>query len=130
VQTVGKEGYLPVILRIVRRSVLIDLIILAVVGLVGSLLRWPTPYDYGTGLTWAGVAAIGAAFLSGAGAGNAVWVDLHAYARTGAGKMHQHMRRIFDGLDHRFVTLLPLGVAGTLSIVLGYLLQVIALSAR
>lgn len=58
------ESYLAAGLRLLRTAALIDLVLFALVGLIGWFAGWRTVYEYSHGLVWAGAAAIGIGLFS------------------------------------------------------------------
>ena len=60
-----KESYRQSIIKFFRKVLLIELCIIAVVGLICWVKGWHTIYQFGTGMIWAGIAATFTGLISG-----------------------------------------------------------------
>jgi hypothetical protein len=119
-----KQGVLTGILRFLRTVVLIDLGILAAVGLVCLLGGWHTAYQYGGGLSLAGAVAIVIGLSSVVGGWGITRGGDYQYAQSVSeqdiqGRAQQAIEDIAQ--SYRFQILMT--AVGVVSIAVGALIQ-------
>ena len=108
----------------IRRVLIVDLMLAALVGIVSYFLEIRSLEGYGTLLTWAGAAVMGIACLAGIGGFASRTEDLGAFSRSGAGNMFEQLGYISDARRSSmgcFTLFISIGI-GLLA--MGYLLQI------
>jgi hypothetical protein len=109
----------------VRRVLIVDLILAAIIGIVSYFLDIRSLEGYGTLLTWTGAAVMVFACLAGIGGFAARAEDFAAFSRSGAGNMSEQLGHISDARQSSlgcFALLLSVGVGLA---VIGKLLQLV-----
>ncbi len=121
VRNFGRQG---AVLYFLRAMILIDLAVGGVVVVIALLLRWHTPYEFGTGLIWAGLSLIAVAGLTATGglAGRAD--DINAYSLTGAGNMSDHLKNFAQHIDSTLGFMVVVLAAAVVLVVLGFIFQI------
>ena len=122
-----KQGVLTDILRFLRTVVLIDLGIFAAVGLACWFGGWRTAYQYGGGLFWAGMAAIGLGLLSLMGGWGITRSFGYLYSQSVSEQgIHERTRQAIKDIAQSYGFFIRMTAVGVVSIALGALIQTIS----
>ena len=113
-------------LSFIRSIALFELGILVGVAIICFVIGWRNLYQYGTALTIAGMIVIVYALITMVGRINSVKQDITAYSWTRSGDMNQHLKRSYSGTKNRFGHSIRFIVVGCISIIIGFLIQSIA----
>ena len=113
-------------LDFIRSIVLFELGILVGVAIICFVIGWRNLYQYGKGLTIAGIIVVAYALITMLGRITSVKQDLTAYSWTRAGDMNQHLKRSYSGTKERFGHAIRFTLIGCISLIIGFLIQSIA----
>jgi hypothetical protein len=118
-----EHGIMVAILRIARTVILIVVIVFAIVGVIGLVLRWHTPAQFSSAFNWAGAILVIFGVLTLSGGITTDAGDLVAYSLTGAGNMSEHLKRLAQNRLSRHGCLIVLLLAAVLPVLVGFLLK-------
>jgi hypothetical protein len=102
--------------------VILDLALLAIVGAVCWFGGWHRAWDYGNGLTYAGLATIAVGALQFVGSFTREVDPIAGYHTTNLADQLGLVRRALGERDSTFANMLRLGVAGLLLLGIGQVL--------
>ena len=121
-----QEGTPGIIFRLLRTTLLVDLILAIVVALTCFFLHLRTFAAYGTLLVWLGTAVIVLACITGIGGFAARVEDASAFSRSGAGDRFENLQHIGDARSSNLGCIAQLLSEGIGLIAFGYLVQIIS----
>jgi hypothetical protein len=122
-----REGFLSAIGRFLRDVTLVDLVMLAVTGLVCWIGGWRTFNNYGDGLMIAGVIVMAVGSLSVFGSSGLAGDPTIRYSQSvsHAGLHERTKRHMLDVAESRVFSIL-MGLAGLVCFAAGALIKVLA----
>ena len=112
----------PTVRRYLVFAAFLDLMLLVIMGAICWFGGWRTAWDYGNGLTYAGLATLAVGALQCVGSFTRATDPIAGYHTTNLGEHLVGVRRAVGERDGTFATMLKLGLAGLVPIALGQLI--------
>jgi hypothetical protein len=110
--------------RVTLFVVMLDLLLLALMGIVCWFGGWHRAWDYGNGLTYAGIATVAVGAMQFVGSFTRAVDPIAGYHTTNLAEQRGMVRRALGERDSTFANMLKLGLAGLVLIALGQLILV------